>query len=45
MEKTYAGIIQRWLVVESQKRRELRFKTSGKKMKKEEVEAQKNSGN
>ncbi|NER08296.1 MAG: IS1634 family transposase, partial [Okeania sp. SIO3C4] len=41
MEKNYAGILQRWLVVESQKRRESDLKHLEKKMKNEEIEAQK----
>ena len=41
VEKTYAGILQRWLVVESQKRRESNLKYLEKKIKNEDVEAQK----
>ncbi len=41
VENTYAGITQRWLVVESQKRLESDLKHLEKKIKNEEVEAQK----
>lgn len=41
VKKTYGGILQRWLVIESQKRRESDLKHLEKKIKNEEVAVQK----
>lgn len=41
ISKTYGGIEQRWLVVESQQRRESDLKSLGKKIQKERVEVDK----